>query len=47
MLVLDSREAVSTLRDQLTAYFTARGVTVTEPSAANSKIYLGDEVDAD
>lgn len=42
MLVLDSREAVSNTRDRLTAYFKARGATVTEPSAGTSEIYLGD-----
>lgn len=42
ILVLDTREAVSNTRDRLTAYFTARGVAVTEPSAGVSKIYLGD-----
>lgn len=42
MLVLDSREAVSNTRDRLTAYFTARGVQVTTPSVANSKIFIGD-----
>lgn len=42
MLVLDSRESVSSTRDRLTFYFKARGVEVTAPSAAKSEIYLGD-----
>lgn len=42
MLVLDSRETMSTTRDRLTAYFTAYGVEVSEPAAGSSKIYLGD-----
>lgn len=41
MLVLDSRESVSSTRDRLTAYFTARGVAVTAPAAAQSQIFLG------
>ena len=41
MLVLDSRETVSNTRDRLTYYFKARGVEVSEPSAANSNIFLG------
>lgn len=44
MLVLDSRESVSNARDRLTAYFKARGVEVTEPSAGSSRIYLGDDL---
>lgn len=44
MLVLDSREAVSNTRDRLTSYFAARGVSVTEPSAGVSKIYVGSDL---
>lgn len=42
VLVLDSREAISTTRDRLTAYFTAKGVAVTQPSAGSSNIFIGD-----
>jgi hypothetical protein len=42
ILMLDSREAISSTRDRLTSYFEARGVTVTEPAAGVSKIFLGD-----
>lgn len=41
MLVLDSRESVSSTRDRLTAYFTARGVVVSAPATAQSQIFLG------
>jgi len=44
MGVLDARESVSSTRDRLTSYFEAKGVTVTEPSAAQSKIYLGSDL---
>lgn len=39
--VLDSREVVSSVRDRLTYYFQARGVEVTEPTAARSNVYIG------
>jgi hypothetical protein len=42
--VLDEREAISSVRDQLTAYFTARGVEVTASSAGTSKILIGDDL---
>ncbi len=41
MLVLDTRETVSNIRDRLTSYFEARGVSVSEPAAGSSKILLG------
>lgn len=40
--VLTSRSAISTLHDRLTAYYTARGVDVSEASTANSNIFIGD-----
>lgn len=41
MLVLDSRESVSSTRDRLTFFFKARGVEVTAPAVAKSNVYLG------
>ena len=42
LIVLDSRETVSTTRQRLTAYFVAAGVDVGQtPSAARSNIFLG------
>lgn len=44
MLVLDSRESVSSTRDRLTFYFKAKGVEVTQPSAGVTNIYCGDDL---
>lgn len=44
LAVLDSRESVSNTRERLTYYFLARDVAVTEPAAAQSEIYIGDEL---
>jgi hypothetical protein len=44
LAVLTAREAVSSTRDRLTAYFTARGATVTDPGPGTSNIFLGDEL---
>lgn len=42
LLVLDSREAVSSTRDRLGFYFKARGVELEPtPAASKSEIYLG------
>lgn len=42
LLVLDSRESVSSVRDRLGFYFKARGVEISEtPAAGKSQIYLG------
>jgi hypothetical protein len=40
--VLESRESVSTIQDQLYFYFKAKGVEVTEASTAKSNIFIGD-----
>lgn len=43
LLVLDSRESVSNVRDRLGYYFQARGVAITAPAVAGgSKILIGD-----
>lgn len=41
LLILDSRESVSSVRDRLGFYFKARGVDISETPAAKSQIYLG------
>jgi hypothetical protein len=39
--ILAERESVSTMQDKLHAYFTARGVEVTQASTGRSNIFLG------
>lgn len=39
--ILTAREQVSNLRDKLKYYFLAKGVNVTDATAATSKLFLG------
>jgi len=39
--ILESREAVSSIQDRLTAYYEARGVTISENETGKSHIYVG------
>lgn len=41
LTIIDARELVSNTRERLTAYFTARGVSVSQTSAGRSNIYAG------
>jgi hypothetical protein len=41
-LILDSREAVSAMRDRLKYYFLAKGTEVTQSSTGKSNVFLGD-----
>jgi hypothetical protein len=40
--ILETREAVSTMRDRLVAFFKAKGLDVSAIDTAKSEIYLGD-----
>lgn len=44
LAVIDSREAISNVRDRLGFYFQAKGVEITAPSAGSSNIYIGSDL---
>lgn len=43
--ILDARDDVSTQQDKLTAYFTARGVSVSVLDTAKSNVFIGSVLD--
>lgn len=45
LAVLDSREAVSDIRDRLRYYFLAAGVSISESDVGSSNIYVGSSLE--